>query len=172
VYRLCRNGVKNFLPGSAACLSLKRTLAIAYFDLGFKPHQLMKRRTFIWLSAAGVASLYIPAAGCSGRYKLANKTIAQPQFLAHICEEKTIKEIGTSYKQQIPAEKEDRKLAHLILRDTNGHAIPESTESNKLEDLIAQKIQQDFEHGRTVVVKGWVLSQTEARQCALFSSQA
>ena len=43
---------------------------------------------------------------------------------------------------------------------------------NKLEALLNQKIQQDFEAGRTVVVNGWVLSQTEARQCALFSSQA
>jgi hypothetical protein len=132
----------------------------------------MNRRTFVWLSAAGAASLFIPFSGCNSRYTLSNKAIAQPEFLAHICDAKSIRAIGTSYKQQMPAEKEDRKLVHLILRDTKGHAIPESTESNKLEDLIAQKIQHDFEHGRTVVVNGWVLSQTEARQCALFSSQA
>ena len=30
----------------------------------------------------------------------------------------------------------------------------------------------DFEAGRTVLVSGWVLSQTEARQCALYSLSA
>ena len=94
--------------------------------------------------------------------------MTQPEFLAHICDAKAIRAIGTTYKQQVPAEKEDRKLAHLILRDTKGHTIPESTENNKLEDLIAQKIQHDFEHGRTVVVNGWALSQTEACSVRFF----
>lgn len=130
----------------------------------------MKRRTFIWLSAASVASLYIPATGCSNRYKLANKTVAQPQFLAHICEEKTIKEIGTSYKRQVPAEESAQKLASLILTDNSGHAIPETTDNNKLQAMLNEKITHEFESGRTVMVNGWVLSQTEARQCALYAS--
>jgi len=132
----------------------------------------MNRRTFVLLSAVGAVSLYIPATGCNSRYTLSNKTVAQPRFLATICDAKTIREIGTAYKRQVPDEKGDKKLAHLILTDTTGHAIPESTDNNKLEALLNQKIQQDFEMGRTVIVNGWVLSQTEARQCALFSSQA
>ena len=34
---------------------------------------------------------------------------------------------------------------------------------------IEEFVQADFENGETVVVRGWVLSRTEARQCALFS---
>jgi hypothetical protein len=30
-------------------------------------------------------------------------------------------------------------------------------------------IQRDFAEGRTVLLDGWVLSVTEARQCALYS---
>jgi hypothetical protein len=30
-------------------------------------------------------------------------------------------------------------------------------------------VRDDFAHGRTVLIDGWVLSLTEARQCALFS---
>jgi hypothetical protein len=30
-------------------------------------------------------------------------------------------------------------------------------------------VRGDFAHGRTVIVDGWILSVTEARQCALFS---
>lgn len=132
----------------------------------------MNRRTFVWLSAASAVSVYLPLSGCSNRYTLSNKAVAQPQFLAHICDAKALRTIGAAYKHQVPGEKSEKKLAHLILTDNNGHAIPESTDGNKLEALLNQKIQQDFEAGRTVVVNGWVLSQTEARQCALFSSQA
>jgi hypothetical protein len=130
----------------------------------------MKRSTFIRLSAAGVASFYIPAVGCNSHYKLANKTVAQPQLLAHICEEKTIKEIGTAYKRQVPVEEGAQKLARLILTDTSGKAIPETTDNNTLQALLNQKIAHEFETGQTVMVKGWVLSQTEARQCALYVS--
>lgn len=132
----------------------------------------MNRRTFVWLSAASAVSLYLPLSGCSSPYTLSNKAVAQPQFLAHILDAKALRDIGTAYKRQVPAEKSDKKLARLILTEDNGRAIPESTDDNKLEALLNQKIQQDFEAGRTVVVNGWVLSQTEARQCALFSSQA
>jgi hypothetical protein len=137
-----------------------------------KTLQFMKRRMFLSVSAAGAASLFIPFSGCSGRYTLSNKAVAQPQFLAHICDAKVLREIGTAYKQHVPNEKEDRKLARLILTDANGHTIPESTDTNTLETLLNQNIQHDFETGQTVVVNGWVLSKTEARQCALFSSQA
>jgi hypothetical protein len=34
---------------------------------------------------------------------------------------------------------------------------------------IAAMVRRDFDTGRTVLVNGWVLSATEARQCALFS---
>jgi len=34
---------------------------------------------------------------------------------------------------------------------------------------IAAMVRRDFETGRTVLVNGWVLAATEARQCALFS---
>jgi hypothetical protein len=132
----------------------------------------MKRSTFLYLSFASAASLYIPLSGCNRRYTLTNKAVAQPEFLSHICDAKAIREIGAAYKQQVPAEKDDRKLAGLILKDANGNDIPESTESNKLQTLLNQKVQHDFETGHTTVVKGWVLSETEARQCALFSSQA
>ncbi len=35
--------------------------------------------------------------------------------------------------------------------------------------MMSEKVQADFDNGETVVVRGWVLSRTEARQCALFS---
>ena len=37
---------------------------------------------------------------------------------------------------------------------------------------IPHLVRDDFAHGRTVVIEGWVLAVTEARQCALFSLHA
>jgi hypothetical protein len=34
------------------------------------------------------------------------------------------------------------------------------------------KIKSDFETGKTAVIKGWVISETEARQCALYALQS
>lgn len=132
----------------------------------------MKRRTFLYLAGASAASLYIPLSGCNSRYTLSNKAVAQPKFLTHICDEKMIREIGTTYKQQVPDEAGERKLAKLILKDSSDHSIPEATDPTQLTALLNQQVQHDFETGHTVVVAGWVLSQTEARQCALFSWQA
>ncbi len=129
----------------------------------------MKRRTFVWLSTVSAASLYIPATSCHYRNSALIKTLAQPQFLSRICDEKTIREIGTAYKKQIPAERDEQTLANMVLTDSSGNAIPESTDSTKLYALLNQTIQQDFEMGLTIIVNGWVLSQTEARQCALLS---
>lgn len=131
----------------------------------------MQRKTFLWLSTVSAASFFIPS-GCNSRYTLSNKAVAQPQFLLHICDEKTVRTIGAMYKKQTPGESEGRKLASLILTDNAGHAIPESTDAATLQTALNQKIARDFETGRTVVVEGWVLSQTEARQCALLSLQA
>jgi hypothetical protein len=38
-----------------------------------------------------------------------------------------------------------------------------------LQKSIDDTVHEDFASGRTVVVDGWVLAVTEARQCALFS---
>jgi hypothetical protein len=67
------------------------------------------------------------------------------------------------------AETKENQLVDLLLTDTAGKSAPESTDSTFLETLMEQKIHRDFEIGNTVNVKGWVLSATEARQCALFS---
>jgi len=35
---------------------------------------------------------------------------------------------------------------------------------------LEESIKNDFETGNTVIVDGWILSRTEARQCALLST--
>src|SRR5258706_14732593 len=62
--------------------------------------------------------------------------------------------IGAHYRRLVPAENDRLRLRAAIL-------APRMS--------IAAMVRRDFETGRTVLVNGWVLAATEARQCALFS---
>ena len=69
-----------------------------------------------------------------------------PEMLSALADKKTLREIGREYLTKFPAEK------------------------NQLQDLISREnVQNDFSKGNVVVIQGWVLSVTEARQCALLT---
>lgn len=101
----------------------------------------MKRRKFICLSAATAAAISLPMAGC-------NTAANEPEMLSALTNEKTLREIGLAYLQQNPAENNEGTL-----RKLTGNANP----------------QQDFINGNIIVIRGWVISLTEARQCALLT---
>lgn len=67
------------------------------------------------------------------------------------------------------AEQKKDQLVNLLLTDTFGKIVPESSDISFIQTLLDQKIHKDFKSGNTVTVKGFVISATEARQCALFS---
>lgn len=71
--------------------------------------------------------------------------------------------------EQVPGESSPESLIEQLMVGSNGDLIPETADSLSLQKMMAEKVQADFENGETVVVRGWILSRTEARQCALFS---
>jgi hypothetical protein len=101
----------------------------------------MKRRTFILLSLTAAGAVSLPIAGCKSNEQ-------GPDMLAKLCNEKTMHEIGREYLQQHPQEN-DRDTLKKLIQSTDIHA--------------------EFHNGNIVVVKGWILSITEARQCALLT---
>lgn len=116
----------------------------------------MKRRTFLSLTVTGAVSMSIPWAGCNSFGNDRNdriKTLATPGFLSQICDKATIDAIGTAYRAQANTEAQQDKLIELLRSSKD----------------LANDIQDDFSSGRIVVIRGWVLSLTEARQCALYS---
>jgi hypothetical protein len=71
---------------------------------------------------------------------------AMPEMLSALADKSTLRAIGRAYLEKFPANKES------------------------LQQLVSTaNVEQDFASGNIVVVKGWVLSVTEARQCALLS---
>jgi hypothetical protein len=127
----------------------------------------MKRRIFVKLAAAATAGLYLPGLGCNPGEERLTKMLSQPRALQHICDAETIREIGKAYQKLVPGE--NRKILIEVLAKNIDHRIDESTDSNLVNSVLEKKVRQDFQENKTVVVDGWILSVTEARQCALFS---
>ena len=130
---------------------------------------MMHRRTFCILSSTGLASMLLPIASCSADDPALQTHLSLPATLATINDTDTITALGQAYLEQVDGENTAALLIDTLMVKPDGGAIPPTTNNVALQRLMAKKIQHDFDNGETVVVNGWVLSRTEARQCALFS---
>jgi len=128
----------------------------------------MRRRTFVRLATVASAALYFPDLGCRPNEDSLAKTLAQPTELERICDENTIHRIGEVYRQQSRNENEKSELIKL-LTGADHSEVDASTGSAAVVSYLDKRVQLDFAQDRTIIVDGWVLSVTEARQCALFS---
>src|SRR5450631_1412837 len=129
----------------------------------------MQRRNFILLTAIGGTVTVFAGLQCNPRQSAVYSILGKPGPLSFICDEQTIREIGLVYRLQKPEEKEAHKLEDLLLTDSVGHQLSSSVDDQIVQNLISKKVEQDFEKANTVVVRGWILAVTEARQCALFA---
>ena len=125
----------------------------------------MKRKDFLQLSAFTAAAISLPLVH-SCNVPVSENAMAQPVFLSRLFDEDTIRDAGKAYLHKTPAENDDNKLIQLLAGNSS---IAGSSDEKAIHQYLEEKIKQDFEEGKTVLVKGWVLAVTEARQCALFS---
>ena len=119
-------------------------------DPSFMPKlDTVQRRNFIFYTVMGAITV---TTGCGRRTDPRVKALETPDFLAHLCDAATIRQLGATYRTQIPAEANQETLIQLLQPG-----------------ITAQTIKADYAKGDIITLKGWVLSRTEARQCALFS---
>jgi hypothetical protein len=118
------------------------------------------RRRFLQLSAAGVVAGFADSA-CTRDTGEDAQALARPALLEMLGADRTL-EIGTHYRAAVPGENTVAALRDAI--SSSQRQFPwirrRSTE---------EQVRDDFAAGRTIVISGWVLSRTEARQCALYS---
>ena len=124
----------------------------------------MNRRHFITRAAAGTLALGLPNPWRWASPSAELRALARPA-LRDMLGESRVRELGAQYQAMYPKEREAEILRSAILSGD----IPALMDSPTLHAVLAARIRDDFAAGRTVLVKGWVLSVTEARQCALFS---
>ncbi len=124
------------------------------------------RRVFIramaWLSTLGVAGADRALAGF-GIFCPADA--AHNLFFRH---PESAAVIGREYLKDRPGESDARVLGELISISSGG--TPDRTCRADPDDIrrrLRRRVRLDFEEGRVVKVRGWILSETEARLCAL-----
>ena len=121
----------------------------------------MKRKNFILLSGLGISAIAIPTWYFNFRELEYDSSLKSPEFLSNFLDGKSIIEIGELYLKQVPDENNERKLVSLL-------PISDTSDNNTIE-ILQQQITDDYISGETIIVDGWILSKTEARQCALYS---
>ena len=122
----------------------------------------MKRREFILLSGLGISAIAIPTWYYKFNIPTYDQLVSEPELLSHIWDDNTITEIGEIYRNKFSDENSEGKL----IKHLTGN---ESTETTSITYVLRQQITDDYNKGNTVMIDGWILSKTEARQCALFS---
>lgn len=126
----------------------------------------MNRRQFLRVSgtSAVAASLTSGAPGISADAAFDLQALAQPDLLSILGPE-VVRSIGLRYREIVPAENQMQALRAAILA-----ARPWPSRVRWLRGpRVGEMVEADFAAGRTIVVQGWVLAATEARQSALFS---
>ncbi|MEB8328276.1 hypothetical protein OO009_02820 [Flavobacteriaceae bacterium KMM 6897] len=122
----------------------------------------MKRRKFFLLSLAGLATVAVPSY-CVWKNRNDKKNpLYEPRILTTILEPSEIVEMGRMYCEQFPDTGLEEKLQVFLMDNVD-------TENKNLESILEQEVKKDYQTGNTVILDGWILSETEAVQCALFS---
>lgn len=113
---------------------------------------------FGFLVIAGIAWFY------RLRYGAEAKKSWEPLSLAEICTREKMIDLGLAYRH-MSGENHADSLRALLTLDRSGLF---QNQRKQLEERIGE----DFKQNNTVMIDGWLLSITEARQCALLSLQA
>jgi hypothetical protein len=130
----------------------------AFLQLG-RP-DVIDRRRFLALGAIMVVG--VAASACEGPGEA--RAFGQPDLLTPLGPD-VVRRLGQRYRQSVPSESDAPRLEAAIRASR-----PWTARIGVRHPPIADQVRDDFDAGRTVVVDGWLLSVTEARQCALFSA--
>lgn len=121
----------------------------------------LDRRRFLQLAVTGMVA-GLTTSACARDTDEAARRLDKPELVEMLGPERA-REIGTQYRASMPGENTAATLRDAI-SNSQHRQLPWIRARS-----IEEQIRDDFAAGRTVVVNGWVLSQTEARQCALYS---
>lgn len=130
----------------------------------------MKRRTFIIAAAATAVAITVPAVYYSRNHKKTYNPLVMPEILGQFCDESLIRAIGEEYSRQT-GENQAGTIKALLLQAENGAVVAEK-DRNAVAALLKKKTEAEFSARSTMIMKGWIITRTEARQCALFSLTA
>ena len=118
---------------------------------------MLDRRQFLSAAAGSAALTFMEGRRVEHDATSDLHALARPELLGALGAN-AVREIGEAYRALVPAESDRASLETALRADLR--AARSSSED---------PVRADFAAGRVIVVRDWVLSRTEARQCALFS---
>ncbi|HLX91544.1 MAG TPA: hypothetical protein VKR32_07670, partial [Puia sp.] len=125
----------------------------------------LTRKDFVRLSTFAAVAIAMPGlAGC--HRSRTGENFSHPEFLSRLFDKEQVSEVGKKYLERNPDENDAGKLTGLL---AGSGSIVGSKDDAAIRRYLAEAIANEFKMGNTVVVNGWILSHTEARQCALYS---
>lgn len=122
----------------------------------------MQRRTFI--KSTLVTTLALTFQSCGPTLK-GNSAFYYPEVMMNCTDEEGLVELGKRYREQHPPEQTEDSLLKAL---SDGKDFSDETKGT-IQDHLSIHVRQDFLQKNIVILDGWILSVTEARQCALFS---
>lgn len=117
-----------------------------------RAYQNMERRRFLLLALSGTAVASLPLSQCGTEANRLN-----PELLNSLIGKSKTIAIGKGYVEQFPLERDRKKLTTLI----------SATLDEQPASPVNVSIENEFRNGKVVIINGWILSLTEARQSAL-----
>lgn len=112
--------------------------------------------------------MLLPVAGILLRSDAFEAQIFDPRTLRPLFDDATIIRFGVAYRLIVPQEDRQQTLLELVGAE---HDYGTGRSSNKVSGTIdmVDRVKKDFKDNNIVTLDGWIISSTEARQCALTS---
>lgn len=131
------------------------------------PAPLLTRRAMVRGLVASVATVggAFGVGGCAEDAGAIPNAWRTPALLDALGVER-VRRIGAAWGDAHPDERTATQLRAVLRKRLH---LPEPSHDSALADAVSRAIADDFEHDRIVVVDGWLLAVTEARQCALYA---
>ncbi len=123
----------------------------------------MDRRQF--LEIGGTSVLAFPLAGSIALIvpPREQQRLMRPDMLTRVGDDGLTRRLGRQYRRAFPKENRSIVLKNILRRSAARE------DGSDLSSQLQSRIERDFAEGHTVVLDGWILARTEARQCALVS---
>ncbi len=126
----------------------------------------MIRRSFLNKVAIAAAAVVVAGGIVKWRFFSPRKlTLALPLMLSGFCDEATLRELGRKYLARVPGEGSAKILLSRLVADGPRRGADADEGASEM----AIQAEQDFRTNKILIIDGWIISETEARQCALLA---
>lgn len=131
----------------------------------------INRRSFI-ISAISLSALspIQPQHKWTAPFEQNERSSFGPRLTKLLGHKESAKIIGIEYLKIAPHEADKQILVDLLYTGfTQANVTPVDADTTKLSQLLELRMRLDFEEEKIVKLRGWIVSLTEARLCALAS---